>query len=563
MFIQEIIKYIPSHYKKRGVGVAFSVLIQALLNFVGLAVFVPVLMLLLDSQGTDQLRNFFGIIDESAFVVVVCSGVFFIVIVKNVAVALLGSFQIRYVNSLYCYYSEKLYNGYFQQGLSFIKESNSTSLSYKINSICYTFAQGVISRLYSIAGDAVLFLLICSALLVYAPLLALILMLSFVPAGLLYYYIVKRNLERYGKTGSEFRRKQMRLVSETFTGYVEVCINNAFSLFSSRFKKNLEEISYYRERTDRVLRVPNGIIECAVVGAMILMVFLIRKDASMTFNLGLFAIAALRLLPAVRNIVAGLAQLKNNSYTIEPVKEVYQFEACRQKENIDEVKNFHFNDKVVVDNISYAFTDKGEADTVIEDFSMTLHKGEKLGITGASGIGKTTLFNMLLGFYSPRKGSITIDGVPLDNTNMSLWHDLISYVPQDVFLMDGTIAENVAFGFDESEIDHEKLMDTLTRVSLFDFVSSLEKGIDTQIGENGCRLSEGQRQRIGIARALYKKAKVLFLDEATSSLDFRTESDVIDTIRELSNRDKELTIVMITHRVSTLDFCDRVIKMVK
>jgi ABC-type bacteriocin/lantibiotic exporters, contain an N-terminal double-glycine peptidase domain len=194
---------------------------------------------------------------------------------------------------------------------------------------------------------------------------------------------------------------------------------------------------------------------------------------------------------------------------------------------------------------------------------MTLHKGEKLGITGASGIGKTTLFNMLLGFYSPRKGSITIDGVPLDNTNMSLWHDLISYVPQDVFLMDGTIAENVAFGFDESEIDHEKLMDTLTRVSLFDFVSSLEKGIDTQIGENGCRLSEGQRQRIGIARALYKKAKVLFLDEATSSLDFRTESDVIDTIRELSNRDKELTIVMITHRVSTLDFCDRVIKMVK
>ena len=570
MNLREIWKLLPSKYKKRGVGVALSVFVQALLNFIGLAALIPVLAILLNTSGAEQpvvtgnLAMLSRMTDVELSARVVCAGVFCIIVFKNILIALLGNFQIRYVNSLYCYFSEKLYINYFQQGLSFVKESNTTSLSNKINGVCYTFAQGVISRLFTIGGDMILFFLIWSALLVYSPLLAFIMFICFIPAGLLYYYAVKHNLERYGKTGNEFRRKQLRLVSETFAGYVEVCINNAFSLFYDRFKKNLKEISYYRERTDKVLRIPAGIIECAVAGVMILMVLFIRENASMTFSLGIFAIASLRLLPAVRNIVTGWAQLKNNSYAVEPIREMYQFEAHDKDVSGSsyDSKNFHFNDKVIVDNVSYTFIYNGEESlSVLNNFSMTLNKGEKLGIRGASGIGKTTLFNLLLGFYSPQKGQITIDGIPLSKANIPLWHTLVSYVPQYVFIIDGTIAENVAFGCDICEIDRNQVVDAINKASLFDFVSSLPDGINTNIGENGCRISEGQRQRIGIARALYKKSKVLFFDEATSSLDTVTEHEIIDTIHGLSSQFNELTIVMITHRESTLDFCDRVMEM--
>ena len=573
MNLREIIELLPPRYRKRGVGITFSVLIQALLNFLGLAAFIPVLMLLLNPQDSNQhvfseyLRNLFGLTNDNTLVAVVCISVFCIITIKNILNVLIGSFQIRYVNSLYCYFSEKLYENYFRQGLLFIKKTNTTSLSHKINGVCYIFAQGILSRIFSMSGDLVLFILIWSALLFYSLPLAMLTLLCFVPASLFYYYIVKKKLVSYGKSENEFRRKQMRIVSETFRGYADVSTSNAFTLFFSRFKKNLSQISYYRERTDRVLRIPDGVIECAVAGVMIMMVLLSREDASMKFSLGIFAVAVLRLLPAVRNLVNGWAQLKNYSYAIEPIREVQSFEQQKRRTistdlPVNTVPLSCFNHKLEVDKISYAFIEQDGTETqVIDNFSMTITKGERVGIKGASGIGKSTLFNLLLGFYTPQKGNISIDGISLNDSNLSYWHTITAYVPQDVFIMDGSLAENVAFGKDICEIDRSRVSEVLHHVSLSDFVATLNNGIDSLVGENGCNLSGGQRQRIGIARALYKQSEVLFFDEATSSLDSHTEQEITKTINELSLLYKKLTIVIIAHRESSLDFCDRIIEM--
>ena len=214
-----------------------------------------------------------------------------------------------------------------------------------------------------------------------------------------------------------------------------------------------------------------------------------------------------------------------------------------------------FDREIAVEGVSFAFPD--DERTVLSDLNMTVRKGECLGINGVSGGGKTTLFNLLLGFYPPQKGRILVDGVELSDANVRSWRALVGYVPQEVFITDSTVARNVALG--EAEPDAEKVIRALDAARLSEFVASLPDGIDTPIGECGARLSGGQKQRIGIARALYKGARILFFDEATSSLDSRTESDVNDSIRALLQADGALTVIMIAHRESSLAVCDRVV----
>ena len=184
---------------------------------------------------------------------------------------------------------------------------------------------------------------------------------------------------------------------------------------------------------------------------------------------------------------------------------------------------------------------------MLHGLTLTIRKGEHVGIRGASGAGKTTLFNLLLGFYTPTGGEIMIDGEPLTAANRRRWQNAVGYVSQHVFLLDGTLLENIE--------------ESLRAARLEDFVQSLSAGIDTPIGEAGNKLSGGQRQRIGIARALYKQANILFFDEATSALDSGTEEGINRSIAELSQHNRDLTIVVIAHRESSLEYCDRIITL--
>ncbi|HIW52411.1 MAG TPA: ATP-binding cassette domain-containing protein, partial [Candidatus Alistipes excrementipullorum] len=175
--------------------------------------------------------------------------------------------------------------------------------------------------------------------------------------------------------------------------------------------------------------------------------------------------------------------------------------------------------------------------------------------------GKTTLFNLMLGFYEPTSGVICVDGEPLTGANRRKWQNTIGYVSQNVFIADGTFVENIALGADPDTVDRKRLDRAIDMANLREFIDSLPLGVDTPAGECGNRLSGGQRQRIGIARALYKEADVLFFDEATSSLDNSTEQNINAAIEELSRNNKELTIVVIAHRESSLDYCDRTITL--
>jgi ABC-type multidrug transport system fused ATPase/permease subunit len=222
-------------------------------------------------------------------------------------------------------------------------------------------------------------------------------------------------------------------------------------------------------------------------------------------------------------------------------------------------ESFEFNKGVEVRGISFSFPDGGHK--VFDKFSMEIRKGEKVGVKGPSGGGKTTLFNLLLGFYKPDEGGIYIDGKELTVANRAGWLKYAGYVQQDVFILDASLAENIAFGVPPGDIDREKVERIIKEVSLSSYLKQLPEGIDTRIGEMGAKLSGGQKQRVGIARALYKGADILFLDEATSSLDSTTEAEINQSILELSRYRDDLTIIAIAHRESSLKFCDRVIDL--
>ncbi len=215
-----------------------------------------------------------------------------------------------------------------------------------------------------------------------------------------------------------------------------------------------------------------------------------------------------------------------------------------------------FEKEIAISNLSYTYP---EGKRVLKEFDCTIRKGEYIGIRGSSGIGKSTLFNLLLGFLKPDGGEIRIDGVLLSAENRKLWHRRIGYVPQGVFILDGTLAENVALGC--CDISKEKVKRILRQVRLDEWVDELPLGIDTLLGESGARLSGGQKQRVGIARALYKEADILLLDEATSALDTATECEINEMICGLRNDYRGLTVLSIAHRESSLAFCNRIITL--
>jgi ABC-type multidrug transport system fused ATPase/permease subunit len=213
-----------------------------------------------------------------------------------------------------------------------------------------------------------------------------------------------------------------------------------------------------------------------------------------------------------------------------------------------------FNKKIVIEGIEFYYPSNHKI--ILHKVSFTIPKGKFIGIVGSSGAGKTTFVDILLGLLEPTAGKITVDGIDIFS-NIRGWQTNLAYVPQSIYLIDGTIKENIALGFAENEIDDNLIDKVLHMAELYDFVYSQQDNINTNVGERGVKLSGGQRQRIGIARALYQKPEVLILDEATSALDNETEKSITDTILKLKGK---ITIIAIAHRISTLEQCDFKVK---
>ncbi|MBO5805098.1 MAG: ABC transporter ATP-binding protein [Bacteroidales bacterium] len=545
MVIRRIIQILPKEFYRTGGWIVATVPVRALLNLVGVAALLPVLQVVLDENTTGLSP------------VLICLGVLGVIFLKNLLNILLGAYQNRYLLKIYRYFSTALFSNLYRKGLLYVKGRNSAEISHEINGVCYSFSLGVLSPLLNMAGELLLLLLIYIGLIFYSPIASVLVPVCFIPVILLYVHMVKNRVQMYGKRENEARRKMWKTVVETFRGYAEVEVNGAFPSIARQFDDNLLEISQQREKMTVVQQLPSALIEFAVVGCMVLLVALSGafEEGSLSVMVGVFAIAAMRMLPAVRTLANGWTSVKNGMYSLDIIEQGLSEEGvCNSVK-----EQFTFEDALQMRGVSFTFPEGGHK--VFDRFSMEIRKGEKVGIKGASGAGKTTLFNLLLGFYRPDEGGVYIDGKELTVENRAGWLKYAGYVQQDVFILDASLAQNIALGVRPEDIDREKVERIIQEVSLSSYLKQLPEGIDSRIGEMGAKLSGGQKQRVGIARALYKGADILFLDEATSSLDSATEVEINESILHLSRYRSDLTIVAIAHRESSLAFCDRIVEI--
>jgi ABC-type branched-subunit amino acid transport system ATPase component len=304
--------------------------------------------------------------------------------------------------------------------------------------------------------------------------------------------------------------------------------------------------------------IPRIYLEFLSVFALAFLIFimLLKNGSNSEFvpTLGIFVASAFRMIPSVNRIVNSMQTIKFYTSSLDIVYDL--FNKVKDKKIDFNSDNKKINGTISIEKMSYSYEDSNL--NILDDINFNIKKGDFVGIIGESGSGKSTLINIISGLLLPTKGKIYIENIELNHENTKQWMQSIGYVPQNIFLTDDTIKNNIAFGVDEKNINLDKLTKALKDSRLYDFVYSLLDNINTNVGENGVKLSGGQRQRIGIARALYNDPDVLILDEATSALDTETE---IKIMKEIVTLKGSRTLLIVAHRLSTLESCDYIIQV--
>jgi ABC-type multidrug transport system fused ATPase/permease subunit len=351
-------------------------------------------------------------------------------------------------------------------------------------------------------------------------------------------------------------------VSEAFSAAKEVKIGSLESAYIKRFDEPAELYAKHQSASLAIVSLPRFALEAIAFGGMMLIVlYLMLQGASFTDALpviSLYAFAGYRLVPAAQQIYGAISQLR----IMGPVIDALYTEMTVLK--ISSVINASsnpiiLNQSIALNNIHYTYPNADHP--ALDGISITIPAQRVIGLVGSTGCGKTTTVDLILGLLEPQQGTLCVDGEVVNRANIREWQKSIGYVPQQIYLSDDTVASNIAFGIDESDINQDAVARAAKIANLHDFViNDLPNGYETRVGERGVRLSGGQRQRIGIARALYHNPQVLILDEATSALDNLTEFAVMEAINKLRH---DITIILIAHRLSTVRECDQIYLMEK
>lgn len=382
----------------------------------------------------------------------------------------------------------------------------------------------------------------------------------------LFYVVVFRGLKRFRNQISEGLKEAFRgtyvEVQQMLGGIKPVKIHRAEETFIGRFSQHSERSARLQAWSSILSNGPRYLIEPLAFGGLVVAVLIYAARGQNLIailpNLGVMALAGYRLLPALQLLYSQITQLTTQRHSLEEVYD--EFLAAENAEGKDKEstvgqftapERLQWNKAITLENLSFKYPNAEIP--IIDRLSLTIPKNSSLGIIGTTGCGKSTLVDLILGLHIPTSGRILIDDIPLSSNNRRAWRGGIGYVPQEIFLIDDTIAANIAFGIPTDEIDPAALKRAAASAQILDFIeNNLPKKFDSIVGERGIRLSGGQRQRIGLARALYHEPDLLILDEATSALDTETEDSVMKAIYALNG---SVTMLIIAHRLSTISKC--------
>lgn len=412
--------------------------------------------------------------------------------------------------------------------------------------------------LLTIVSSTLILIFILIGVIIVDPWISFLVFSSFSSAYLLISLLTKRRLDKDSKDVNFKQDGLMKALQEGLGGIRDVIIDNLQKTYTSEFEKSHYG---YRRAAGNIHIIASGpkyAIEAigmiVIIGIAVYMIYADTESVSSGIPiLAVFALGAQKLFPILQGIFASLATLRGSKDSMEAVFNLYNQEIPNIQTRQPPI---NFEKSISFQNVSFKYNK--ESKEVLDDLNFKCNKGDKIGIIGETGSGKSTLLDILMGLIIPNEGNLYVDNQKISTNNFNAWHRHISHVPQSIYLIDATIAENIAFGSNLSAINIEKVKEAAKKAQISETIESLEEQYFTKVGERGIRLSGGQIQRIGLARALYKETDVIVLDEATSALDTSTESKVMDAINKLNNN---LTIFIVAHRHSTLKNCNKILKI--
>ncbi len=562
--------YILSKEQKKNMFLMFFViLIGAGLETLGVSIMLPFMQMLITPDKLMEkkyirfLVELLGIQEAKEVTILMGIAIIVVYLVKNIGLTISAYLQTRYSMGLVKKLSYQMMDSYMNRPYQFFVDVSSGEImrgvSGDVNAI-----QSVILNIFKLMSEALVVLCIGLYVIAADPMMAFGILFICGVCFLTIVYALKKKMAKTGIISREAGIEASKVTVQIIYGIKDIFVRQKRKTFLDRYDL-VNEKSYKASTWNMFVGLlPERIIETMCIGGIITVVLTrimmgINNEEFIPM-LAIFAVAAFRILPSISRITGYVSNfifqrpaLAAAYENIRASREYVESLTITSRDHELENMELAFNNILEIKDLTWKYNEKNG--NILENLSLSVHKGEAVGIIGESGSGKSTLCDILLGLFRPQQGTVTVDGYSVFDIPYA-WSRLMGYVPQMVYLLDDTIRNNVAFG--EERISEKNVWDALEQASLKKFVEGLPDGLDTIVGERGIKFSGGQRQRVAIARALYNKPDILILDEATSALDNETEAAVMEAIESLQG---SITMIIIAHRLTTLKNCDRIYKI--